>query len=113
MVKKKVQSSSSTTSTIHFFSTNFSNTSNSRINNIIKGNSSKYFICRLCNKSFKYIWLLTRHIIQVENKMKSQCQFYKKSVPRINEHQKYCKFKPINLGEFDSAINNENKFPEN
>ena len=48
--------------------------------------NASIFKCGKCGKIFKSNWILTRHIIQVENKIKETCQYCGKKFPRLKEH---------------------------
>ena len=74
---------------------------------------SKNLACKKCGKVFKQNWMLTRHIIQVENKIKSKCIYCKKEFPRIKEHLKKCKINPLNKKLIKSSKKKEYTFDKN
>jgi len=113
MGKKKPKISSSSKSSIKFISTYHSENYKETFNNKIKNDFSNNFICHICNRTFKFNWMLTRHIMQVENKIRYRCKFCNKLVPRINEHHKICKLKNDNSNENYFIMKNESKlFPK-
>ena len=109
MGKKKPKISSSSKSSIKFISTYHSENYKETFNNKIKNDFSNNFTCHICNKTFKFNWMLTRHIMQVENRIRYRCKFCNKLVPRINEHHKICKLKNDNSNENYFIIKNESK----
>ena len=84
---------------------NINNTSNIEQNRVISSNDST-FKCEKCGKIFKSNWILTRHIIQVENKIKEICQYCGQEFPRLKEHiNKYHKNKNKKIKIVDEPKN--------
>ena len=84
---------------------NINDTSNIEQNRDISSNDST-FKCEKCGKIFKSNWILTRHIIQVENKIKEICKYCGKEFPRLKEHiNKYHKNKNKKIKIVDEPKN--------